>query len=73
MYYIGEILREDLDIHGRPIIELWTVEAYSTKAKARKEIEKIEQECIRQNLEVIDEREHCVYGSKGWKLEDNTL
>ena len=66
MYYIGEILLENLDIHGRPIIELWNDMTYSLK-EAKEKIKEIKKEYVRTGLEIISDKEYNVAASQGWE------
>jgi hypothetical protein len=66
MYYVGEILHEDLDIHGRPIIELWNDMTYSLK-QAKEKIKEIENMCGKTDLEIINDKEYDVVASQGWE------
>jgi len=64
MYYIGEVLHGDLDIHGRPIIELWNDMTYSLQ-EAKEKIKEIESMCGKTDLEIINDKEYNVAASQG--------
>lgn len=66
MYYIGEILHNDLDINGKPIIGLWDGAGYSL-SEAKKELVKISKKHHIVFLEIISDKEYDIVSSQGWE------
>ena len=66
MYYIGEVLLNDLDINGKPLIEPWDGVGYSL-FEAKKELASISKKHNITSLEIINDKEYDVAFSQGWE------
>jgi hypothetical protein len=68
MYYIGEVLKNDLNRKGNPIIELWDDACYCSEDTAKKRLEKINKETNEKypNLQIINDKKDDVYTAYPW-------
>jgi hypothetical protein len=67
-YYIGNVLKGDLNRKGYPIIELWDDSYYASEIDAKKRLIEITRETDNKhpNLQVINDKKHDVYTIYPW-------
>jgi len=68
MYYIGEVLKNDLNRKENPIVELWDDTSYISEIIAKRRLEKINEETNNKypNLQIINDKKHDVYTTYPW-------
>jgi|GEM_PF-4269590 len=69
MYYIGEVLFEDLNWKGKPMVELWNDTCYSSEVDAKKALERIKEETNRLTLQIVNDKKYDVYTCYPWLKE----